>query len=77
MIHSAPNNRFLRQVENSETEIVVTLDVTSLYAKVAAALGKTCLRRVIICQMARALPFPKNIDVPRHALAGNRQASTG
>jgi len=52
---------FLRQVENSETEIVVTLDVTSLYAKVAAALGKTCLRRVIICQMALALPFPKNM----------------
>ena len=52
---------FLRQVENSETEIVVTLDVTSLYAKVAAALGKTCLRHVIICHMARALPFPKNI----------------
>jgi long-chain acyl-CoA synthetase len=52
---------FLRQVENSETEIVVTLDVMSLYAKVAAALGKTCLRRVIICQMAQALPFPNNI----------------
>jgi len=52
---------FLRQVENSGTEIVVTLDVTPLYAKVAAALGKTCLRRVIICEMARALPFPKNI----------------
>jgi len=52
---------FLRQVEDSETEIVVTLDVTSLYAKVAAALGKTCLRRVIICHMARALPFPKNM----------------
>jgi long-chain acyl-CoA synthetase len=52
---------FLRQVENSETEIVVTLDVTSLYAKVAAALGKTCLRRIIICQMALALPFPKNM----------------
>lgn len=52
---------FLRQVENSETEIVVTLDVTSLYAKVAAALGKTCLSRVIICHMAQALPFPKNI----------------
>jgi long-chain acyl-CoA synthetase len=52
--------QFVRQVEDSETEIVVTLDVTALYGKVAAALGKTCLRCAVICQMARALPFPKN-----------------
>ncbi len=53
--------QLIRQIEDSETEIVVTLDVTSLYAKIAAALGKTCLRRVIICSMTQALPFPKNI----------------
>jgi long-chain acyl-CoA synthetase len=69
--------QFLRQVEDSDTEIIVTLDTTPLYGKVAAALGKTRLRSVVICQIARALPLPKKYHVSGHALAKDRQASTG
>lgn len=47
----------IRQIEDSETDIMVTLDLTALYGKVAAALAKTSLRYIVICQMAQALPF--------------------
>ena len=47
----------IRQVKDSETDIMVTLDLTALYGKVAAALAKTSLRHIVICQMAQALPF--------------------
>jgi long-chain acyl-CoA synthetase len=47
----------IRQIKDSETDIMVTLDLTALYGKVAAALAKTSLRRIVICQMAQALPF--------------------
>ena len=47
----------IRQIKDSETDIMVTFDLTALYGKVAAALAKTSLRRIVICQMAQALPF--------------------
>jgi long-chain acyl-CoA synthetase len=50
-----------RQIEDSETDLMVTLDLRVLYGKVAAALAKTRLRCIVICRMARALPFPKDI----------------
>jgi long-chain acyl-CoA synthetase len=47
----------IRQIEDSETDIMVTLDLTALYGKVAAARAKTNLSRIVICSMAQALPF--------------------
>jgi long-chain acyl-CoA synthetase len=47
----------IRQIEDSETDIMVTLDLTALYRKVAAARAKTNLRRIVICNMAQAFPF--------------------
>jgi long-chain acyl-CoA synthetase len=47
----------IRQIEDSETDIMVTLDLTALYGKVAAARAKTDLRRIVICNMAQAFPF--------------------
>ena len=47
----------IRQIEDSETDIMVTLDLTALYGKVAAARAKTNLRRIVICNMAQAFPF--------------------
>ena len=47
----------IRQIEDSETDIMVTLDLTALYGKVAAARAKTNLRRIVICNMVQALPF--------------------
>ena len=51
----------IRQIKDSETDIMVTLDLTALYGKVAAALAKTSLRHIVICQMAQALPFFKGL----------------
>ncbi len=44
------------QIEDSETEIMVTLDLQQLYPKVAAQLGATCLRQIVVCSMGEALP---------------------
>lgn len=51
----------IRQIKDSETDIMVTLDLTALYRKVAAALTKTSLRHIVICKMAQALPFFKGL----------------
>ncbi|MBK5197793.1 MAG: long-chain fatty acid--CoA ligase [Methyloceanibacter sp.] len=51
----------IRQITDSETEIMVTLDLTALYGKVAAARAKTSLRHIVICKMAQALPFLRGL----------------
>ena len=48
------------QVEDSETDIIITLGLEALLPKVAALIGKTRLKAVIVADMAAALPFPKN-----------------
>jgi long-chain acyl-CoA synthetase len=59
---------FLRQIEDSETDIIITLDLRMLYAKVSAALSRTRLRHVVICRMRHALPFFKGLlfQITRH-----------
>jgi len=49
----------LRQIKDSECRIVVTLDMRSLHAKLAAVMDEAALQRVIVCRMADALPFPQ------------------
>jgi long-chain acyl-CoA synthetase len=51
----------LRQIDDSETDIMVTLDLAQLYGKVAVALAETRLRRVIVCRMPAALPLSKQV----------------
>jgi long-chain acyl-CoA synthetase len=53
-----------RQVIDSETEIMVTLDLKALYDKLVPILDDTPLKRIIVCPIAKALPFPKNILFP-------------
>jgi long-chain acyl-CoA synthetase len=48
------------QIVDSETDLMVTLDSASLYGKLAPLLGGTRLKRVIVCRLADALPFPRN-----------------
>lgn len=48
-----------RQIEDSETEIMATLDLRSLYDKLAPLLGSSRLKRLILCSMADLLPLPK------------------
>ena len=48
------------QIEDSGTEMVVTLDLTALYDKMARMLQETRVRRLIVCRMQDVLPWPKN-----------------
>ncbi len=50
----------IHQVNDSGTEIMVTMDLEVMYPKVAKLLGKTCLKTIVVCPMAAILPFPKN-----------------
>ncbi len=45
-------------VQDSGTEIMVTIDLAVIYPKVAAIAAQTGLRHVIVCPMAGALPWP-------------------
>jgi long-chain acyl-CoA synthetase len=49
-----------QQINDSETEIMVTLDLQALYPKVEGMLGRSSLKKIIVCPVAQALPFPKN-----------------
>jgi long-chain acyl-CoA synthetase len=49
------------QIDDSETEIMVTLDLAQLCDKAAHALRQTNLRRLIVCRMAAALPLSKQV----------------
>ncbi|MEM8812324.1 MAG: long-chain fatty acid--CoA ligase [Pseudomonadota bacterium] len=48
------------QAEDSETEIMVTLDLKIIYDKVEAVRRRGAINTIVVCSMADALPFPKN-----------------
>jgi long-chain acyl-CoA synthetase len=52
------------KIEDSETDMLVTLDVTALYPKIAPKLKTTRLKKLIIGSIADYLPFPKNLLYP-------------
>ena len=45
------------QIGDSGTEIMVTIDLKQIYPKVAAQMGTTCLRTIIVCSMGDILPI--------------------
>jgi long-chain acyl-CoA synthetase len=49
------------QIEDSETEVMVTLDLKQIYPKIATLLEEGKLRRVVICQMSDILPAVKSL----------------
>jgi Acyl-CoA synthetases (AMP-forming)/AMP-acid ligases II len=49
------------QIEDSGTTIMVTLDIRQIYPKVAAAFGKTCLERIVVCPMSGILTSVKSV----------------
>jgi long-chain acyl-CoA synthetase len=53
-----------KQIANCGCELMATLDLEQLYAKLHPLLGKTSLRQIIICPMADILPFAKKIIFP-------------
>ena len=48
------------QINDSMTEIMVTLDLAFLCEKLIPLIGKTSLKKLIVCSVAKSLPFPKN-----------------
>ena len=53
-----------RQIEDSHTDFMVTLDLDVLLPKISAMLNKTRLKQIVVCPMAEQLPFPKNLMFP-------------
>ncbi|MBL8710397.1 MAG: long-chain fatty acid--CoA ligase [Rhodospirillaceae bacterium] len=53
-----------RQIADSETDFMVTLDVVQLLPKLDAVLPKCRVKSVIVCPMADQLPFPQNLVYP-------------
>lgn len=49
------------QIEDSETDVMITLDLSQLYDVMDDMVKKTRLKRVIVCSFSDILPFPKNI----------------
>lgn len=51
-------------IEDSELDVVVTLDLDLLFSKMDKMLQSTRLRRVVVCSFTHVLSFPKNILFP-------------
>ena len=49
----------VRQMRDAEVRIMVTLDLVSLYDKMAGRLADTELETLVVCSMSGALPLPK------------------
>lgn len=49
------------QVEDSETDIIITADLEMLCDKMDDLLASTRLQKLVICPFSEILPFPKNI----------------
>ena len=54
----------LHQIEDSETDIMVTLGLKALYPKMAAMLRNSRVRTLVVGALQDALPFPKNLLFP-------------
>ncbi len=59
-----PVKELAYQIEDSETDIMITADLSLLYDKAAACLHDTRLNRLIVGKFANFLPFPKNLLFP-------------
>ncbi|HEY0835518.1 MAG TPA: long-chain fatty acid--CoA ligase [Azospirillum sp.] len=49
------------QIEDSETDLMVTLDLKQVYPRVGLMLDRTRLKRIIICRMTDILPTVKGL----------------
>jgi len=51
----------LRQIEDSDTTVMVTLSLKALYPKMASALQKSRVQKLVVGDLQDVLPFPKNL----------------
>jgi len=54
----------MHQIEDSHTDIMVTLNLTALYPKMQTMLEQTRVKTLIVGTMTEALPFPKSLLFP-------------
>ncbi|MBL4612501.1 MAG: long-chain fatty acid--CoA ligase [Emcibacter sp.] len=54
-------NELIQQVEDSETDIMVTIALEALYPAIHRVAQKSRLKHLVVDQFSSALPFPKNI----------------
>jgi long-chain acyl-CoA synthetase len=52
------------QIEDSQTDLMITVDLKVVYDKMEKMLGQTRLNQLIICPFKNILPFPKNFLFP-------------
>jgi long-chain acyl-CoA synthetase len=52
------------QIEDSGTQIMITLDLQALLPKLLPLCGRTALKAIVVGRLADILPFPKNILYP-------------
>ncbi|MAG95254.1 MAG: long-chain fatty acid--CoA ligase [Alphaproteobacteria bacterium] len=57
-------DQLLHQIEDSQTDIMVTLNLEALYPKMKAMLEQTRLKTLVIGTMPEVLPFPKSLLFP-------------
>lgn len=53
-----------RQIEDSQTDYMITVDLKQIYPKLEKMLHATRLNQLIVCPFADCLPFPKNLLFP-------------
>ena len=61
-LYSEPEIR--HQIEDSDTDVMVTLGLEVLYPKIKAMLGTSRLKKIVVGGIQDALPFPKNLLYP-------------
>ncbi|MCB9985745.1 MAG: long-chain fatty acid--CoA ligase [Micavibrio sp.] len=49
-----------KQIEDSQTDYIVTVDLSLIYNKLEKMLHSTRLNQIIVCPFSASLPFPKN-----------------
>ena len=54
----------VRQIEDSGTTVMVTLSLKALYPKMASAMKKSGVRKLVVGDLQDVLPFPKNFLFP-------------
>jgi len=54
----------VHKIEDSQTDIMVTLDLNVLYPNIGKLLEKTRLKKVVVGNLKEVLPFPKNLLYP-------------
>lgn len=57
-------NELAFQIEDSQTDYMVTTDLELIYPKIGKMLHLTRLNQIIICPFKDSLPFPKNLLFP-------------